>query len=234
MAGFKCPYCNQYFTIEEKVNYGMVQLYLSNGLASARNDDRKFLFELHTYRCPNDTCRKGTFILKGDSGCDFNGIKRQLLPEYSRTQPPSCVPLHIQQDYIEASSICELSPKASATLSRRCLQSMIRDFWGISKSNLHQEIEALRGTIDDEVVDTLLAVKSIGNIGAHPNNNSNVNTILDIETDEASYLLDMIEYLIDDWYVSKEKKKGLFAHLREVKESKENQKSTSITLDADN
>ncbi|MGE5494202.1 MAG: DUF4145 domain-containing protein [Burkholderiales bacterium] len=123
----------------------------------------------------------------------------------------------------------ELSPKASATLSRRCLQGMIRDFWGISKSNLHQEIEALRGKIDDEVVDALLAVKSIGNIGAHPNNNSNVNIILDVEPDEASYLLDMIEYLIDDWYVSREKKKGLFAHLREAKDSKNKEKSVSTS-----
>ncbi|MCB1884663.1 MAG: DUF4145 domain-containing protein [Geminicoccaceae bacterium] len=30
-----------------------------------------------------------------------------------------------------------MSPKASATLSRRCLQSMIRDFWTISKDTLN-------------------------------------------------------------------------------------------------
>lgn len=223
MAGFKCPYCNQYFTIEEDVNHSMLQVYLNHavGLASDMTVFSSPLFELHTYRCPNNDCRRGTFILKGDVGADFSGIKRQLLPEYNRVQPPACVPPHIQKDYLEASSISELSPKASATLSRRCLQSMIRDFWGIKRANLHQEIEALRSNVDDEVVEALLAVKSIGNIGAHPDQYSSINEILDVEIDEASYLLDMIEFLIDDWYVAKDKKKGLFAHLREAKESKE-------------
>lgn len=224
MAGFKCPYCNQYFTIESNVNHKIIQINTKNGLPTFNAtiaDDTKYLFELHTYRCPNDNCKKGTYILVGDSGQDFDGIKRQLLPEYKRTQPPSFVPSNIQKDYLEASSIVELSPKASAALSRRCLQSMIRDFWGITKANLHQEIVALRGKVDDEVVEALLAVKSIGNIGAHPEKNSNIDIIIDVESDEAASLLDMIEFLIDDWYVAKDKKKGLFAHLREVKESKE-------------
>ena len=98
---------------------------------------------------------------------------------------------------------------------------MLCKFSGITKANLHQEIVALRGKVDDEVVEALLAVKSIGNIGAHPEKNSNIDVIIDVEPDEAASLLDMIEFLIDDWYVAKDKKKGLFAHLREVKESKE-------------
>ena len=221
MDGFKCPYCNQHFTVEENKNHNTLYFTLSNGLAGEYSLGSNLLFSIETYRCPNNKCKKGTYILNGFSGSDFSGIKRRLLPVYNRTQPPPCVPEYIQTDYLEASSILELSPKASATLSRRCLQGMIRDFWDISKANLHQEIVALRGKVDDEVIEALLAVKSIGNIGAHPEINSNIDIILDVEPEEASCLLDMIEFLFDDWYVAKEKKKGLFAHLREVKVSKE-------------
>jgi hypothetical protein len=46
---------------------------------------------------------------------------------------PDYIPEQIKDDYYEACSILNLSPKASATLARRCLQGMIRDFWGITK-----------------------------------------------------------------------------------------------------
>ena len=58
-------------------------------------------------------------------------VKRwRLIPESDAKVFPDYIPQQIREDYVEASKIKELSPKASATLSRRCLQGMIRDFWG--------------------------------------------------------------------------------------------------------
>ncbi|WP_083803471.1 DUF4145 domain-containing protein [Sagittula stellata] len=57
---------------------------------------------------------------------------------------PSFIPTPIIEDYTEACRISLLSPKASATLSRRCLQGMIRDFCGIKEKNLFNEIEKLK------------------------------------------------------------------------------------------
>ena len=45
---------------------------------------------------------------------------------------PEYIPAQIRQDYGESCKIVSLSPKAFATLSRRCLQEIIRDFWSIN------------------------------------------------------------------------------------------------------
>ena len=67
------------------------------------------------------------------------GTQLQVYPllQESRARPlPDYIPQVIEQDYTEACRIRDLSPKASATLARRCLQGMIRDFCGISKKRL--------------------------------------------------------------------------------------------------
>ncbi|MEI8253036.1 MAG: hypothetical protein WCG25_04765 [bacterium] len=46
----------------------------------------------------------------------------QLLPVSEAKVLPDYIPDPIKQDYYEACRIRDLSPKASATLSRRCLQ----------------------------------------------------------------------------------------------------------------
>jgi len=95
---------------------------------------------------------------------------------------------------------------------------MIRDFYGITKSNLHDEIEALRGKESDDVIDALLALKSIGNIGAHPERD--VSLIIDIEPGEAGKLIELIELLIDEWYIAREKRRGLLQRLSGISDEK--------------
>jgi len=67
-------------------------------------------------------------------------ISWDLRPQSSAIPQPDYIPEQIKNDYEEACSILSLSPKASATLARRCLQGMIRDFWGISKGRLIAEL----------------------------------------------------------------------------------------------
>ena len=54
-----------------------------------------------------------------------------IYPASFAVQFPEYVPVQIRSDYEEAYAILSISPKASATLSRRCLQGMIHDFWDI-------------------------------------------------------------------------------------------------------
>jgi hypothetical protein len=135
---------------------------------------------------------------------DTEGKNRQswqLLPDSSAKPQPDYIPVPIVNDYNEACRIKDLSPKASATLARRCLQGMIRDYWKISKSRLIDEITALKDKVSPEVWDSLDAVRSVGNIGAHME--KDVNVIVDIEPGEAELLLKLIEDLFDDWYVTR-------------------------------
>jgi hypothetical protein len=100
----------------------------------------------------------------------------RLRPQSFSKPQPACVPEVLANDYYEACAIRDLSPKASATLARRCLQGMIRDFCGISQKRLIDEINALKKMVDNcnapkgvesETMDAIDHVRTIGNIGAH-------------------------------------------------------------------
>jgi len=60
----------------------------------------------------------------------------QLTPECNAKSFPEYIPQQLRNDYIEASSIKLKSPKTSATLSRRCKQGIIRDFWNIKNKKI--------------------------------------------------------------------------------------------------
>ncbi|WP_374675565.1 DUF4145 domain-containing protein [Ideonella sp.] len=132
------------------------------------------------------------------------------------------VPEGVQEDYREAYLIRSLSPKASATLARRALQGMIRDFWGVSKSRLVDELREIEPKCDPDVYAAMMAVKSVGNIGAHPERD--INVIVDIEPGEALQLLDLIHLLDQEWYVARAQKKerlGRMAALAEAKKAEQ-------------
>src|SRR5262249_428930 len=106
--------------------------------------------------CANNACRElsldvalGTFT-RTASGTEYSGPGKSwtLLPPSSAKPQPDYIPQPIRDDYYEACAIRDLSPKASATITRRCLQGMIRDFCNISKSRLVDEIRELRKLVD--------------------------------------------------------------------------------------
>jgi hypothetical protein len=135
---------------------------------------------------------------------------------------PSCVPAAITADYTEACLIRDLSPKASATLSRRCLQGMIRDFWKISKARLVDEIKELQSHIDSTTWDAIDAVRSVGNIGAHME--KDINVIVDVEPEEAQLLIGLIELLIKEWYVARHDREQRVAAISALAQQKAAQK----------
>jgi hypothetical protein len=132
-----------------------------------------------------------------------------LVPSSSARTLPGYIPPAIVEDYTEACLIASLSPKASATLSRRCLQGMIRDFWKVLRVKLSDEIAAIKGMVDPDVWNAIEAVRKIGNIGAHME--ADINTIVDVDPGEAQQLIGLIELLIDEWYVARENRKNRIA-----------------------
>ena len=161
---------------------------------------------------------------------DYKGIRQdwnvihqwQLLPESEAMVLSDYIPQPIQQDYYEACRIRDLSPKASATLARRCLQGMIRDFWEIKKSQLKDEIDELKDKVDPDVWESIDAVRSVGNIGAHME--KDINIIVDVEPGEAQLLIGLIEQLVDDWYVARESRKKRTEEMKRLVANKEMQK----------
>lgn len=205
---FICPYCNQHTTITSPnrddgwraINIAVEQLNYKHRLGIGYD----------VIVCPNSKCKQLTFNMKltGATNERYNSEETdktvqhwELLPESVAKHQPEYIPKVIVQDYIEACKICKLSPKASATLARRCLQGMIRDFYGIKKDRLYDEIDALKDVIPKGEWGAIDALRSIGNIGAHME--KDVNLIVDIDIDEAKKLIGFIEYLFKQWYIKR-------------------------------
>ena len=167
------------------------------------------------YRCPNPACgevsvrcnlKSGESILsRSHHSIIMQGEKRihdmLIFPildvEIKRIE--EFVPENIRNDIYEAQKISKLSPKASATLIRRALQGMIRDFWKVKPGNLNMEIKEIKEKVDPLTWESIDAVRSIGNIGAHME--KDVNEIIDIDPGEADILIRLAYDLIQDWYV---------------------------------
>ncbi len=132
-----CPYCDRDTTINDTYSNSYFDLRLKNA-------DGFLRFTTQIIVCPNPKCKKFTLsiakreLILTEVGPDKSGAEVlefwRLIPPSSAKVFPDYVPEPIREDYKEACAIRDLSPKASATLSRRCLQGMIRDFWGDQES----------------------------------------------------------------------------------------------------
>jgi hypothetical protein len=123
-----------------------------------------------------------------------------------RSPAPSEVPEYIAEDYHEACSVVDASPKASAALSRRCLQLVLREN-GFAQKDLAPAIQALLDskTLPSALADNVDAIRNIGNFAAHPMKDTGTGQILPVEPHEAEWNLDVLEELFDFFYVQPEK-----------------------------
>ncbi len=235
-----CPFCGNQFAIFADLRIGSENQGNSNSfffnINGCYNGDFWFKrsslsnLEIDGYgidisKCPK--CKQD--IITIEHGCFINAklevVKDDYLitdvrPKFKGISFPDCVPLQIRQDYEEASAILRLSPKASATLSRRCLQGMIRDHFGVVRGRLNDEIIAIheRKLISEDVWNALNALRELGNIGAHME--KDVDLIIDIDEGEAEKLVQLIEYLINVWYIEENKHALLIKGITDIAKDK--------------
>ncbi|MGS1003079.1 DUF4145 domain-containing protein [Burkholderia glumae] len=116
------------------------------------------------------------------------------------------VPEHIAEDYHEACAVIKHSPKASAALSRRCLQVVLREN-GYAQKDLAPAIDAVLASnrLPNALAENLDAIRNIGNFAAHPMKDTSTGQILPVEPHEAEWNLDVLEELFNFFYVQPEK-----------------------------
>lgn len=121
----------------------------------------------------------------------------------ARPPCPKQVPKHMAEDYTEACLVLPDSAKASAALSRRCLQTLLRENAGVKHGNLADEIQQTidSGTLPSHLVESIDAIRNIGNFSAHPIKSNSTGEIVPIEPHEAEWNLDVLESLFDFYYV---------------------------------
>lgn len=222
---WKCPVCNQNATIGDNEYSDYYFQFGENSKSGWQT------LKITSIICPNRNCKEYSLsaTLYNDLVSDSINIGAipehfwRLIPRSPAKVLPDYIPQAIRDDYEEACLISDLSPKASATLARRCIQGMIRNFWNIRKRRLIDEIAALEEKVDSLTWQAIDAVRSMGNIGAHME--EDINVIIDVEPDEASKLIYLIETLIEDWYITRHEKEERLKGVAELKEKKTNKKS---------
>jgi hypothetical protein len=235
-----CPHCSKIQTVtQQKQNQSRGSIGLTG------QSDGELILQRTAVGCSNPDCLKSTVHVKIGTGY-HNGqgyvfeeapdvlFNQFVVPQGTAKPQGSYVPKALVEDYTEACLIAELSPKAAATLIRRCLQGMIRDFAGISKDRLIDEIKALRLSVDEgtadravsiESVDAIDAVRSIGNIGAHMERN--INEIVEVDAGEAQALIELVEMLFEEWYGARQKRRDRLASVQTIKAGKDAAKSAN-------
>ncbi|MBE5740956.1 MAG: DUF4145 domain-containing protein [Clostridiales bacterium] len=212
---YTCPYCGNKQAFEYNCK---VQSCGYNRSWSVRGDWVKSDVKVYHIECSNEKCKQMSvigFIESGNSQFD-------IIPSFTCKTFPNYVPKQIRDDYQEACSIIELSPKAAATLLRRCLQGMLHDFWDIHGKNLNAEITQLKDRVSTSQWKAIDGVRSIGNIGAHME--QDINLIIDIDLGEAKKLQSLIELLVDKWYISRHDEEALFDDISNISEEKEKER----------
>lgn len=213
-----CPHCDRPVTITDE------DVTVRHSVLTSDNVEGKRFLTSTFIVCPNAECKKFTLLVElhkvvGQSGKGELLQQWQLIPSSKAKSFPDYVPQAILNDYTEACLIRDLSPKASATLARRCLQGIIRDFWKVTPGKLSKEIEQIKDKIEELTWRAIDAVRSVGNIGAHME--EDVNLIVDIEPNEAELLINLIETLLKDWYIARHNRETRLKALVELGEEKE-------------
>jgi hypothetical protein len=206
-----CPYCQKEFHFSSSGSFVFNDKMVSEGSWVEDTVGPKTIFS--GGRCPS--CR-GIVVVKL-SEVRGEAEKGSVRPEFHPAQFVSLVyprkhssrPLAVEvpsqycADYDEACLVLSDSPKSSAALSRRLLQRLFHEHFGIKKKDLFQEIDEYIATQTppSDLADQLHAIRNVGNMAVHPLTESAAGTIVDVEPGEAEWLVELIETLLDHTFV---------------------------------
>lgn len=196
VASIKCPHCLVAF----RGDWSTAQLGV----------DQDGLWNVRHTTCPS--CNRLVIVLRrlgiprGPSGpavIEPDVSDRFVHPKATARAPLSSdVPPELAEDYKEACSVSD-SPKASAALSRRCFQRLLREHASVKKADLADEIEQVikSGQLPSHLAEAIDTVRQIGKFATHPIKSTNTGEIIDVEPGEAEWLLDTLEGLFDHFFV---------------------------------
>lgn len=212
-----CPHCNHAAAIR---NDDITLVYFD-----LEDVQTEYRYKFSGTKCPNPDCLKIVISFKinelnyvGDRAFERPSLINQIIIPQRDTprakKYPNYIPAPILQDYSEACAIIDLSPKSSATLARRALQGMIRDFWEVKENNLSKAIKAIEDKVNPDIWEAIDGLRKIGNIGAHME--KDINLIIDVSPEEADLLIEMIEMLLDDWYVARYDRQQRIIKMKEL------------------
>jgi len=117
------------------------------------------------------------------------------------------VPPELSADYFEAVNTLDVSAKASATMSRRCLQNFFHNHMDppIKGRGLDKEIELFLELKEapKHILTAVDYIRHVGNYSAHPKKSAEVDKLIDVEPGEAEWSITVLQMLFEFYYESK-------------------------------
>lgn len=221
-ASLKCPFC-EIFSRTEVITFA----YRSEFKYQEVHQNQDKITEInHSFNhicfpfdciCDCLNCRQGVFVKvqakvqKEDFiNLSFNSYLGEILevfPKLENSKKSPVIPFEVPERYsryfLEALQIIDISPTASAALSRRILQNILRDEFDLGEYSLAKEIEdfvALSG-IPSYLSDAVDAIRNIGNFAAHPLKDKSTGEVAEVEPGEAEWLIEVLNTLFDFTFV---------------------------------
>ncbi len=191
----KCPHCLVVVHVEPILRW------------TGEPQDSEGNWQSERYICPNSKCAK-SFI---DLACYETTVTGTYLQKRIHVYPkgtgrppvPAEVPADFAEDYNEACAVLHDSPKASAALSRRCLQHILREVAGVKHATLFDEIDEVleSNQLPSYLAKVIDGVRNTGNFAAHPIKSKSTGEVVPVEPGEAEWNLDTLEGLFDFYFV---------------------------------
>ena len=151
---------------------------------------------------------------------------RLLWPKAAARPPlPPEVPADVARDYSEAALVLADSCNAAAALARRCLQNVLRTAGGVKveSNKLYDEIEAASSDLPSYMAGSLHDLRELGNDAAHPNRSGVTGEIVDVDSREAEWTLDILDLLFDHYFVKPQKAREIRERLQGRKDERKAQ-----------
>lgn len=201
-----CPYCRIGFVKEKET----VREAISPNIHG-----NTYGYQVRIIFCPE--CKRLIVVLdEGSYHAFFEGgyireeriwdVQKEIViypPLSLHYQIPEEVPVQYHVDLKEADMLLDISPNASAALSRRCLQSILHHELQIKKPNLDQEIQEYLDTVrpPTQISALIDGIRQIGNMSAHAWKNKVTGEIIDVDPEEAQLCLSVLFLILDYHFV---------------------------------
>lgn len=203
--GMKCPHCQtDYFSNWLSTT---IQRHAESVMKGGLWDGEPFYPQVFVATCPS--CHGATFKMQFESTQDETVYQTiQIFPRGgSFPAAPPEVPASIRADYAEANEVLTISPKASAALSRRCLQAVLSAH-GYSGRDLVKQVQSAIDESDTSkslpisLKENIDAIRNFGNFSAHPITDQTTLNVVEVEEGEAEWCLQLLMDLFDHYYVA--------------------------------